>query len=1193
MFFGNRCCWFGVKALTMSSWIIVLTGALGSRILGDELGDSQTFAQAQVLLWNGRYRDAEQLFSAVINKGDASLRAASCLNRALCRRLLQNWRGAVEDYDRCLQADSGSLTAVLGKAVCLMETDKSEEALTEMNRVIASPNELLRREAYYYRGLLHQRLNEDVEACVDFDKALQEDSPFLPAYGAYAESELRVGDELVRREAPSNARDVYDHALRNFESAITCFPGHWSYWAGQGKVYQALGQIARDKEERSGIFQKAADSFSQALHLHSDEPSSYLRRAQCYVHLAKWDHARSDYVTAAKKGRESAGQVIADLVATLRDARPAGRSTAARTLGELGTEAHAVTEPLVNALADSEFEVRSEAAKALRLISANPRIAVPALARVLSDREAKVRYEAAVTLTAFGKETAQVEGPLKAAFKDPNPFVRLNAAFALWNGTGSGVQVLPVLLECAAHDEADVRRAAVFVLSRLGPQAQPALPQLQQTIGDKNLPVRYQTIRALAAIGPEPKEVLPTVALALCDKSDHVVQEAAGALWRWGKASAPALPGLMAALSHPSPEVRRRIAAALGNLGADARGAALQLSQVLHDADEYVQLRSAESLLRIGSGRNEALAALVKNLSSRRSDVRSDAVTILGTIRPATMPVVSELSKRLSQDPVAEVRSDAAAALGSIGLSARVSVPYLINALKDGDSRVREQAARTLGLLAPVSNTAVGALMAAISDSEPEVRYEAVWGLGEIGSPARAAVPTLVPLVKHTDAEVRAAATFALGEIAPDSEEVVPALLTALKDEDPMVRMVAIDALALTLSHPRVVVPALAEALNDQVLDNRMVAIRSLAKLGPESETAVPSLLRELKSPRSVVRAIAATALGQIGSAPQQVVPSLAELLSDDDATVRYAAAVALGAFGDRAVPALDHMMRLLNDRVVPIQEAVARSVERIQRGKKLPTRFPISANTWPTMQVTYSSRMATALAKEIDILKFTIRSSSSGDLLRLLSRIQQLDDGVAAVPFLIHQLQIGNHDVRRRATWLLGLIGPPALDAVPELITRMSDDDHWVCEGAIRALGRIGPRANLAVDELVKRLEDEDPRIRVAVVAALQDISPLATPVSVLIRLLGSGGDNERLAAVQASCTLGASPELVEPLAKALTDRNSHVRYWSAEALGRLGPLASQALPALEKLRTQEASAVVRVVASSAIDRIRPNKSN
>ncbi|MBN2453282.1 MAG: HEAT repeat domain-containing protein, partial [Candidatus Omnitrophica bacterium] len=131
-----------------------------------------------------------------------------------------------------------------------------------------------------------------------------------------------------------------------------------------------------------------------------------------------------------------------------------------------------------------------------------------------------------------------------------------------------------------------------------------------------------------------------------------------------------------------------------------------------------------------------------------------------------------------------------------------------------------------------------------------------------------------------------------------------------------------------------------------------------------------------------------------------------------------------------------------------------------------------------------------------------------------------------AAVPELIKALGDKNDDVRKNAAEALGRIGQAAKDAVPALVKALGDKNDVVRKNAAETLGRIGPDAKDAVPELIQAVDDIGN-------AAAEAIGKIGLP---------------------------AVPALIQ----ALKDKNYFIRDEAAEILGRIGPAAKAAVPAI-----------------------------
>src|SRR5439155_632848 len=156
--------------------------------------------------------------------------------------------------------------------------------------------------------------------------------------------------------------------------------------------------------------------------------------------------------------------------------------------------------------------------------------------------------------------------------------------------------------------------------------------------------------------------------------------------------------------------------------------------------------------------------------------------------------------------------------------------------------------------------------------------------------------------------------------------------------------------------------------------------------------------------------------------------------------------------------------------------------------------------------------------------------------------------------------------------TAALGQVGPAA---VPSLVEALRNGDPRTRPGAAAALGAVGPQAAAAVPALVEALRDGEPGVRLEAADALTRIGQeTATAVPVLLAVLP-----KEWRAVDALGRAGAAavPPLLERLTAAqsrrraspsadpaVLDPDGEIVICAVNALGRVGPAALGALPAL-----------------------------
>jgi vesicle coat complex subunit len=169
------------------------------------------------------------------------------------------------------------------------------------------------------------------------------------------------------------------------------------------------------------------------------------------------------------------------------------------------------------------------------------------------------------------------------------------------------------------------------------------------------------------------------------------------------------------------------------------------------------------------------------------------------------------------------------------------------------------------------------------------------------------------------------------------------------------------------------------------------------------------------------------------------------------------------------------------------------------------------------------------------------------------------------SVPALAASLQDPEQVVRWEAARALGAIGSNARDAVPALVIALGDPEAAIRGQAAWALGEFGSGAREAVPALANALKDLNPEVRSDAAWALGRIGPEAVAVLSLGRALQDS--DRRVGHLAALALVELGKDGVPPLVAALNSADPDVRCEAAWALGKFGPDAQVAVPALTAL--------------------------
>jgi cyclophilin family peptidyl-prolyl cis-trans isomerase/HEAT repeat protein len=461
----------------------------------------------------------------------------------------------------------------------------------------------------------------------------------------------------------------------------------------------------------------------------------------------------------------------------------------------------------------------------------------------------------------------------------------------------------------------------------------------------------------------------------------------------------------------------------------------------------------------------------------------------------------------LTSDADAGVRRRAALALGRIGdLSA---VPTLVTALSDSEEAVRGTAAFSLGLLGDAQ--AVPALQTALSDTSAIVRGRAAEGLGLIGAAAASAASAI--------ATSAASCPAAIARVAADTETTqTPEIEACRLSMLALVRLRNYDALA------RVVLNA-----QGQPVSVWWPVAFALQRSG-DARAADP-LVTLAATSGIYTQAFAIRGLAALKDA-RVVKPALA-LATRADADIRLRA-VAIRALGQlREASAVAPLLAIVKNGATP-------------RSILLETLDALGAIGSPTAFDAMLDLFGSSVAPvRLGAMSAASKMDPEGFLLALSSAERDKDWTVRA----------------GLATVLAALPADRAMAAVEDLAT---DNDTRVQAAALPALVKIGAA------DIDRRLFDALAVPDFALRATAAGLVGDRRPAGGVARLAAAyeRGDSDatptaRLAAVDALARY-TTADVIEPLTKALSDRDYSVRLRAATVLREHGqPAAAPVRPA------------------------------
>ena len=263
--------------------------------------------RASLLYRLGRFDDAIDGYTHVLEKADDALKLRAYIERGLAKEQKQDFASAVDDYTAALTRDKENVPALSRRGVCLERLGKHEEAIADFTHLLESVPAEQASLIYFNRAGSYRALGRLDEAVVDYTHALEHTSDVLPIYIERSISyrlmdrneEALLDIERALAIDPKNAdllnlraiekiqlNDVHG-ALADLDAAIGLEPKNAAFFANRAGVLENMGEKA-----------KAIDDYTAALRLEPGNAKFYYRRGYLYRLSGKTAESESDYKAA-------------------------------------------------------------------------------------------------------------------------------------------------------------------------------------------------------------------------------------------------------------------------------------------------------------------------------------------------------------------------------------------------------------------------------------------------------------------------------------------------------------------------------------------------------------------------------------------------------------------------------------------------------------------------------------------------------------------------------------------------------------------------------------------------------------------------------------------------------------------------------------------------------------------------------
>jgi HEAT repeat protein len=359
------------------------------------------------------------------------------------------------------------------------------------------------------------------------------------------------------------------------------------------------------------------------------------------------------------------------------------------------------------------------------------------------------------------------------------------------------------------------------------------------------------------------------------------------------------------------------------------------------------------------------------------------------------------------------------------------------------------------------------------------------------------------------------------------------------------------------LPRPKETLPIFTAAMKDEDALTRVQAAQAVWQINHKADEVLPVFMEVVKNTKEHALALNQTlaALNEMGPEAKTAVPALVDLLKAPNNNLYvYNVANTLGTIGAPSVPALAELLAN-KDTEQRLLYPVIQALGRV------------------------GPEGAEPLIKAIDHENVAIRA-------QVVINIGQMGPGAkAAVPKLAELAKGGDANLRNNAINALVQLGPDGRAAAPALVDNLKDPNQYVVTLSLQALRNMQPDAKTVMPALEEQLKSTNPYLRAMTadaMVALDRENKAAMPV--LIELLE---DKQWLAtAAQSLGRMGPSAkEAVPAMAKVLkAPPNPFARAQIVYALGQIGPDAKAAIPDVLDLIKAEKDLNVRSAALNAL---------
>lgn len=284
-----------VENMKYEDAVVQFTSAIGIEPSNAEYYFARGNAYEKIKKYNEAYADYEK--AIVFKPKDV----ASIISLGRICNATGKYPEALALLNRASALDKRNSQIYPEKVITLIGLEKYDQALKVSDTAVLIKDEPMN---FYYRGIIYVKLNNDILAKKELEKAISKDKKLIEPRLELAELLIRNGNTqeamnqcttvltnddkntaayLVRSEIYKKNLD-YPSAINDVSKTILIDPANPEYYLRRGLYYQEFNQHSN-----------AINDFSKYISLNPNNPDAYFDRAKSYEEIQSFEKAMEDY----------------------------------------------------------------------------------------------------------------------------------------------------------------------------------------------------------------------------------------------------------------------------------------------------------------------------------------------------------------------------------------------------------------------------------------------------------------------------------------------------------------------------------------------------------------------------------------------------------------------------------------------------------------------------------------------------------------------------------------------------------------------------------------------------------------------------------------------------------------------------------------------------------------------------------